>query len=158
MEKSMFENEFLNSMLNISCLESRINIWDKLISEQSSINDNHPVIAAYDANLLLKHIKHNSILDRIPFKGSDFNVGLFLTLFKSESDSQRIMPSEASKYIHDLSLVGKFNSNHVTTLHKSLSELDSASNASIHDHSLFQSANGVENSGNKKNLSTNLRA
>ncbi len=136
---------FLNSMSKIPCLETRMHTWNALIEEQHSINDDHPAFKAYDANLLLKHIKFEN-LQSIPFVGKDFNVPLFLTLFKSEYKKQNITPESAIKHIHALSLIEVLKDSDANLLKTSLEQLKSESHQTINAHSLFAKPSSVENS------------
>ena len=142
----MPETDFLISMLNIPCLDTRMRIWGTLVDEQRLINDDHPAIKAYDANLLLKHITFDENLQSIPFVGKDFNVPLFLTLFKSEYKKQNITPESAIKHIHALSLIGVLKVNDANNLKTSLEQLKSKSHQTINAHSLFAKPSSAENS------------
>lgn len=135
-------NAFLTSMSQIPDLNERLRVWQPLI-EQETIkqqNNPNPAIDAYQANYVLHKII-SPTSTHISFKGTGFDVKLFLTLFKSEYQKHKICPTQAAQYMSVLSQAGYFNQKDLKEIQDGLLKLEPVSQQSLSAISVFNSIN-----------------
>lgn len=130
---------YLASMCNIPSLEERLNAWQPLVDQASLEHENHPVMYAYNANVVLNIIQEPDVL-KFYLGNKHFNVDLFLKLFEVEHKRLNICPDQASKYIDVLSKLGYFQLDIANSIKTGLGQLAKKQLKSIGSISIFDGA------------------
>lgn len=127
--------DYLNCMINIPCLDKRIKTWQPMVEQASNHDVNHPVIHAFQANILFRQII-DPTFSTLQFNGENFNFSLLLDLFQKDYLRQKIDPNQVSKNIHALYLLGYFKLDVAENLKRSVLAMQKSSDG-LNDHSIF---------------------